>query len=100
MLFMDVMVMTTMGIDCVWSFLEVEGGEAEAVVVVVVAAEEEEERDPQGEGMGPHPDAPRTGSLCQVSGVFRSEGCVLPNFKCIVVCMNLVTLYFPPSFHC
>lgn len=72
MLSAAVMVMTTMAIACVLSFLEVAG---EAVVEVVVAVE----WDPQGQGMVPHPDAPTTGLLWQVSdGLFPLQIVLMP----------------------
>ena len=85
MLFMGVMVMTTMDTACVLSFQEEEGEVAEAAARV--GAEEEEVAavvvgggvgvvveawDPRGEGTAPRPDALSTGLLCQVSVVFLS----------------------------
>lgn len=55
---MGVMVMTTTATDCVWSFL----GAAEAPEEVSAGSVELPEAD-----MGLRPDAPSTGSLCQVS---------------------------------
>lgn len=59
-----VMAMTTTATDCVWSFLGVAGGPE----AVLVGSEVLQEAD-----MDLHPDAPSTGSLCQVSILGISE---------------------------